>query len=252
MDLNCDMGEGYGPWRMGRDEEIMSYITSANVACGAHAGDPNVMSSTIRLAREHGVAVGAHPGYPDLNGFGRRNLPLDPAEVERWVLYQVGALYAIARSEGIDLSHVKPHGALYNAAAQQRPLADAVARAVKAFSHDLPLYCPPNSEMHVAASNLGVKVVREGFADRAYEPNGSLTDRSMPGSVHASPERAAQQALQFTQGWLQCRDGSRLAIEVDSICIHSDTPGAPDIVRAVRAAFEAKGIPISSPGSHAA
>jgi UPF0271 protein len=252
MDLNCDMGEGYGPWRMGRDEEIMPFITSANVACGAHAGDPNVMHATLRLAREHGVAVGAHPGYPDLIGFGRRNLPLDPAEVERWVLYQIGALYAIARSEGVDLSHVKPHGALYNAAAKQRPLADAIVRAVKAFSHGLPLYCPPNSQMHVAASNLGVKVIREGFADRAYEPNGSLTDRSIPGSVHASPERAAQQALQFTQGRVQCRDGSLLTIEVDSICVHSDTPGAPEIVRAVRAAFEEKGIRIAPPGSYAA
>ncbi len=252
MDLNCDMGEGYGPWRMGRDDEIMPFITSANVACGAHAGDPNVMSATVRLAREHGVAVGAHPGYPDLNGFGRRNMHLDPAEVERWVLYQIGALYAIARSEGVDLSHVKPHGALYNAATQQRPLADAIARAVRAFSRDFPLYCPPNSEMDHAATDLGVKVIKEGFADRAYEPNGSLTDRSIPDSVHASPGRAAGQALQFTQGWVQCRDGSRLTIEVNSICVHSDTPGAPDIVRAVRAALEAKGIPIRSPGSHAA
>lgn len=228
----------------------MPLITSANVACGAHAGDPNVMAATVRLARQHGVAVGAHPGYPDLNGFGRRALPLDTDEVMRWTSYQLGALYAIARSEGADLSHVKPHGALYNTAAKDPALADAIAAAMKAFSPDLLFFCPPGSEMHRAALDAGLKVAREGFADRAYEPNGSLMNRSLPGSVHTTRERVAEQALQLAEGWVLCSDGTRLSLEVETICIHSDTPGAPEMVRAVRAAFDKRGIPVERVSAH--
>lgn len=245
------MGEGYGPWQMGRDEEIMPFITSANVACGAHAGDPNVMAATVRLARKHGVAVGAHPGYPDLNGFGRRVLPLDPSEVGRWVSYQLGALYAIARSEGVELSHLKPHGALYNTAAKDQPLAEAIANAVKAFSGELLFFCPPGSEMHNAALKIGLNIVREGFADRAYEPSGSLMNRSKQSSVNTKPEQAVKQALQLAEGWVQCSDGKRLRLEVDSICIHSDTPGALEMVRAVRAAFVERGVPVECMKVHA-
>ena len=174
IDLNCDMGEGFGPWRMGRDEEIMPYITSANVACGAHAGDPNVMTATIRLAKKHGVAVGAHPGFPDLIGFGRRSLAMDAEEVERWVLYQIGALAALAKADGVSITHVKAHGALYNSAALDPKLAAGIVRATRAFSSEVYLFCPPGSEMDKQATELGVKVVREGFADRGYEPNGLL------------------------------------------------------------------------------
>jgi UPF0271 protein len=251
MDINCDMGEGFGPWQMGRDEEIMPFITSANVACGAHAGDPNAMAATVRLARKHGVAVGAHPGYPDLNGFGRRVLPIDPLEVGRWILYQLGALYAIARSEGVELSHVKPHGALYNAAAKDQALAEAIANAVKAFSTELLFFCPPGSEMHNAARKIGLSVTREGFADRAYEPSGLLMNRSSPGSVHTKPEQGVEQALQLAEGWVRCSDGTSLRLEVDSICIHSDTPGAPEMIRAVRAAFVKDGVPVERMKVHA-
>jgi UPF0271 protein len=251
MDINCDMGEGYGPWQMGRDEEIMPLITSANVACGAHAGDPNVMAATVRLARKYGVAVGAHPGYPDLNGFGRRVLPLDPSEVGRWISFQLGALYAIARSEGVELAHVKPHGALYNTAANDTALAVAIAGAVKTFSSELLFFCPPASEMYSAVLEKGLNVAREGFADRAYEPNGSLMNRSKPGSVHSLPERVAEQALQLAEGWVQCADGTVLLHEIETICIHSDTPGAPEMVRAVRAAFAGRGIPVGPVRAHA-
>ncbi len=250
IDLNCDMGEAYGPWRMGRDEEIMPHVTSANVACGAHASDPNVMAATVRLAKRHGVAVGAHPGYPDLNGFGRRVMPMDPTEVERWVLYQIGALYAIARAEGVELAHVKAHGALYNAAVRDRQLAEAIVRAVKSFSSNLPIFCPPNSEMHNSALAEGLSAVREGFADRGYEPNGSLMHRSLQGAVHSSPERAAMQALQLAEGWVLCHDGTRLDLAVDTVCVHSDTPGAPEIVQAVRLALIEHGVTVSSEAIH--
>ncbi len=246
LDLNCDMGEGYGPWHMGADSEIMPFITSANVACGAHAGDPQTMAATIRLAREHGVSVGAHPGYPDILGFGRRPLPIEPREVEEWILFQIGALYAIARSQGVELSHVKPHGALYNTAAKDANIASSIVRAVKTFSTDLVLYCPPNSQMDAQARLAGVKVVREGFADRGYEPNGSLMQRDLEGAVHHDPARATEQALQLAEGWVLCSDGSRLQMQVDTICIHSDSQGAPQMVQAVRHALEAKGIEVTS------
>ena len=245
IDINCDMGEGYGLWRMGPDEEIMPLITSANVACGAHAGDPNVMAATIRLAKSYDVAVGAHPSFPDLNGFGRRVLPLPAKEVKRWVLYQLGALAAIARAEGIELAHVKAHGALYNAAARDEPLAEAIVGAVKSFSAQLPLFCPPGSWMDLKGHELGVRIVREGFADRAYEPNGSLMDRSKPGSVHRDPERAARQALQLVNGSVTATDGSVLPLKVETICVHSDTQGSTDILRAIRELFQAEGIDVA-------
>ena len=250
IDLNCDMGEGYGAWGMGHDEDIMPLITSANVACGSHAGDPNVMAATVKLARAHGVAVGAHPGYPDLAGFGRRVIPLAPGEIERWVLFQIGALHAIARAEGVEISHVKPHGALYNAAARDRTIAGAIVDAIRSFSTNLLLYCPPGSEMSNVASSRGITIVKEGFADRAYEPDGSLTNRSIEGAVYDAPEQGVQQALQLAEGWVSCRDGTRLKLEVKTICVHSDTPGAADFMRKIRNALESRGKVVQAPHRH--
>jgi len=236
------MGESFGTWRKGADEAIMPYITSANIACGAHAGDPDTMAATVRLARSHGVAVGAHPGYPDLIGFGRRPMSLSRDELIHRLLFQLGALWAIARGEGLELSHVKPHGALYNSACTDLDLALAVVDALAAFSAGLPLVGLPASRLEQAAHQKGIPFMREGFADRAYEPDGSLRDRRRPGSLLASPEEAAAQAVQLARGSVRCYDGSKLTLNIDTICIHGDTPGAADIAARVRGALEAEGI----------
>lgn len=249
IDINCDMGEGFGAWRLAPDEEIMPLVTSANVACGAHAGDPNVMAATIRLAKQYAVAVGAHPSYPDLNGFGRRVMPMHPDEVKRWVLYQLGALAALARAEGVELAHVKPHGALYNEGAKNASLAGAIVSAVKAFSTDVPLFCLPGSLIEQAGREASLKIVREGFADRAYEPNGSLMDRSREGAVHSDPQVAAQQALQLVHGAVDCAGGTRLALEVETICVHSDTHGSVGILRAIRELFDREQIQVAAVGA---
>lgn len=247
IDLNADMGESFGAWRMGQDEVLMPHITSANVACGAHAGDPSVMTATIRLARQHGVAVGAHPGYADLQGFGRRAIAMAADEVTALVLYQIGALWGIARSEGVELRHVKPHGALYNSAASDRRLADAIARAVRQFSPSLLFFCLAGSEMEAAGREQGLQVARESFADRAYEPSGFLASREKHGSVLSSPEQAAYQALRLASGTVIALDGSELSLQVDTICIHGDTPGADAIARSVRAALEGVGYQVAAP-----
>jgi UPF0271 protein len=242
------MGESFGVWRLGRDAEVMPHITSANVACGLHAGDPAVMLATVRLARRHGVSVGAHPGFPDLQGFGRRAMRLSADEIRGYVLYQLGALWAIARSEGVDLGHIKPHGALYNIAAVDRSIAEPIAEAVARFSRNLPLYCLPSSELEAAGVENGLQTVPEGFVDRAYEPNGSLVDRSQTGAVAAEPPQAVHQALSLARGEVVCRDGSVLKLSVRTLCVHGDTPGAPDIAREVRAALLADGYSLTAPG----
>jgi 5-oxoprolinase (ATP-hydrolysing) subunit A len=247
IDLNCDMGESFGMWRMGQDAEVMPHITSANVACGAHAGDPSVMLATVRLAKQYGVSLGAHPGFPDLHGFGRRSMRLSAEEIEASLLYQIGALWAIARSEGVALSHVKPHGALYNMAAGDPLMADAVARAVARFSRELLLYCVPKSESEASARAHNLVPIPEGFVDRAYEPNGSLVDRSLPGAVANQPSEAARQALDLASGNVTCRDGSLLELQVQTLCVHGDTTGAPEIAQAVKAALVKAGYEVRSP-----
>src|SRR5438874_2375935 len=183
IDLNCDMGESFGPWKMGSDAEVMPHITSANIARGAHAGDPNVMAATVALARQHGVAIGAHPGFPDLQGFGRREIRFSADEILNMVLYQIGALWAIARAAGVELHHVKPHGALYNMACVDAAMARPIVQAVRAFSPALAVYCLPASRLEEEALQEGLIAIPEGFVDRAYEPNGSLVDRNRPGAV---------------------------------------------------------------------
>jgi UPF0271 protein len=246
IDLNCDMGESFGAYTIGADAEVMASISSANVACGYHGGDPAVMRRTVSLAREAGVAVGAHPGFQDLAGFGRREMHLAPQEIEDMVLYQIGALAAIARSEGVRLQHVKAHGALYNMAAKDRALADAIARAVAAFDRSLILFGLPNSELTRAGDSSGLRVVSEGFADRAYEPDGSLTPRSRAGAVLHDTEAVVQRAVRMAvDGRVAAIDGSEMVMRVETICTHGDTPGAQALTRALRAGLERAGVVIA-------
>jgi UPF0271 protein len=241
MDLNADLGESFGRWTLGDDERLVEQITSANVACGFHAGDFVVMERTVALCQRAGVAVGAQPGYPDLLGFGRRPMAFEPAEVESMVRYQIGALEAFCRAHGVDLHHVKPHGALYNQSAGDAALAAAIARATARFSRSLPLYGLASSQpMAQAAADAGIRFVPEAFADRRYLPDGSLQPRSQAGSLITDPEVAAAQAASIAaDGAVVAVDGSRVAIRAETICCHGDTPGAVEIATAVRAALGA-------------
>jgi 5-oxoprolinase (ATP-hydrolysing) subunit A len=235
------MGESFGPWKLGDDEAIMPHITSANVACGAHAGDPDVMAATVRLAMRFGVAVGAHPGYPDLKGFGRRQLALSRDEIVTMLLFQLGALWAIARGEGAEVAHVKPHGALYNSACADPALAGAVVEAIWRFSPSMPLVGLPYSQLERAAGERDLPYLREGFADRAYEPNGSLRDRKLAGALLTDPAKAAAQAVGLASGSVTTHDGTLKELDVDTICIHGDTLGAPQIALQVNQALKAAG-----------
>jgi 5-oxoprolinase (ATP-hydrolysing) subunit A len=243
MDINCDMGESFGRYTLGNDAALMPLITSANIACGLHAGDALVMHKTIRLAKSSGVAVGAHPGYPDLQGFGRRSMEMSPEEVEALVLYQLGALAGFARAEKVELVHVKPHGALYNQAARDRSLARAIARAVAGFSMELILVGLAGSQLVAAGEEVGLKTASEGFPERGYMPDGSLMPRKMPGAVLDSPAEAAAQALRLAREGIEAITGR---VKVDTLCIHGDNPGALEIAGAVRQALLASGVEIKS------
>jgi UPF0271 protein len=245
IDINCDMGESYGKWQMGHDEEVMAFISSANIACGGHAGDPSVMERTVLLARHHGVAVGAHPGYPDLIGFGRRVLPLSSDELRLSILAQVGALYAIAHSCGVDLAHIKPHGALYNRACTSELEARAIAAAVYKFSTSLPLFCPPGSQMEACAREIGLETIPEGFIDRHYEPNGLLADRNITGAVLGSPEEAAQQALLLASGTVIARGSIPISMPVRTLCVHGDNPAILELLTATSFALRSAGYEIA-------
>ena len=248
MDLNADLGESYGHWTLGDDAALVRPLTSANLACGFHAGDFRVMEATVALCRDAGVAVGAQPGYPDLLGFGRRPLPFPPDEVESLVRYQIGALEAFCRAAGVELRHVKPHGALYNAAAADPALAAAVARATARFSQDLLLFGLASSEpMASAAADAGLRFVPEAFADRAYLPDGGLQPRSENGSVIDDPAVAAERAVAIAAGAVTAVDGSRVSLRAESICCHGDTPGAVAIATAVRSALDRAGIAVAAP-----
>ena len=245
IDLNCDLGESFGRWTLGQDAELMESISSCNVACGFHAGDPDVMRRTVRLAKENGIAIGAHPGLPDLVGFGRRTMSVTPQEVESLVLYQVGALAAIARAEGASLRHVKAHGALYNMAIRDRPLADAIARAVAAFDSSLLLFGLPGSELLRAGEAAGLAVAAEGFADRAYEPDGSLTPRSLPDAVIHDPDAVVARAvLMAREGVVVARNGEEVPMRVATICTHGDTPGSHLLTRRLREGLAQQGIKV--------
>jgi UPF0271 protein len=243
LDLNCDMGESFGRYTLGDDEAIMPFITSANIACGMHAGDPVVIRQTVRLAKQHGVAIGAHPGWPDLQGFGRREMSLAPDEVEAFVLYQIGALAAFTKSENGELRHVKPHGALYNQAAKDRNLADAIAGAVKRFSGDLILVGLAGSGLIEAGIEVGLRVANEGFPDRNYNPDGTLVSRKQANAIIGSPEEVAAHAVKLAQEGI---DFSGRRIRIDTLCLHGDNPHAAQNARLVREALEQAGIKTAS------
>lgn len=247
VDLNADVGEAFGAWSMGDDAGILACVSSANVACGFHAGDPQVMDRTVALCARLGIAVGAHPGYFDLRGFGRRPLAADPAEVEADVLYQVGALAAFARAHGAPLVHVKPHGALYNQAAGDEALARAVARAVARAGRDLVLVgLSSSSLMRRAAEAEGLRFAAEAFADRRYEADGSLQSRQLEGAVLTDSRAVAAQALSIVRdGFAIAADASRVPLRADTLCLHGDTPGAALNARHVRASLAAAGIRIA-------
>ncbi|MGC9395328.1 MAG: LamB/YcsF family protein [Anaerolineae bacterium] len=249
IDLNCDMGESFGRYTLGDDAAMLDVVTSANLACGLHAGDPTVMQVTVALAARKGVAVGAHPGYPDLQGFGRRAIALTPAEIEATVLYQIGALAGFARAAGVPLVHVKPHGALYNIAACDRAVAQAIARAVAAFDPDLIVVTLPDSALAHAAQMAGLRVACEGFADRAYCEDGSLVPRAEPGAVIHDPSQATARAIRMvTRREVEAITGKVVPLHIDTLCIHGDTPGAVAIAAALRSALEAEGVVVAPLG----
>jgi len=247
IDLNSDLGESFGPWPMGQDELLMASITSANIACGFHAGDPTVMRRTIALAKQHGVAVGAHPGFQDLVGFGRREMQASAAEVEDLVLYQLAAVAGMANAQGVQLQHVKAHGALYNMAARDPVLAGAIARAVAAFDRSLILFGLPNSALLREGERAGLTVAAEIFADRSYDPDGSLTSRRTPGSVIHDAKTVVARAVRMVQTRsVEATDGSSIALAADTVCLHGDTPGAAELAGKVRTALEAAGITVAA------
>jgi 5-oxoprolinase (ATP-hydrolysing) subunit A len=249
IDLNADVGESLGPWPMGDDERLIPLVTSVNVACGAHAGDPLTIARTIKLAIDHGVAVGAHPGYPDLIGFGRRDLDMTSAELQASVVYQVGAVAAIARSLGTELRHVKPHGALYNRAARDPAVAETIAAAIRRSAPELVLVGLAGSALIDAGVAAGLQVASEAFADRAYEANGTLRSRRLAGAILATPAAAAAQAVSIVRdGRVTSHGGRPVAVHADTICIHGDTPGAADYGAAVRAALAEAGVTIAALG----
>lgn len=236
IDLNCDLGEASG-----NDAALMPHITSANIACGFHAGSPAVMQATVRLAKQYSVYIGAHPGWPDLEGFGRREMSFSMEEVEALVLYQIGALAAIARAEGAELRHVKPHGALYNQAAVNAALAESVARAVKRFSRDLILVGLAGSSLVECARGIGLSAASEAFPDRAYNPDGTLMPRNLPGAVLHNPAAVAANAVRLA------REGIRFGEKVifpDTLCLHGDNETAAENARLVREALAAAGIAV--------
>jgi UPF0271 protein len=242
IDLNSDMGESYGAYTIGADEEVLRWVTSANVACGWHGGDPSVMRRTIQRAKELGVRVGAHPSYPDLLGFGRRVMQITREEARDYILYQIGALRAFAEALGVRLQHVKPHGAMYNAAVKDQELSLGIAEGVADAGGDLILVGLPGSELIKAGEEVGLRVAREAFSDRAYNEDGTLVSRKIAGSLITDPEAVAERVFGFTRGTVKAITGKEIRIEADTICLHGDTPEAGAIARRVRERLEAAGI----------
>jgi 5-oxoprolinase (ATP-hydrolysing) subunit A len=252
VDLNCDMGESFGAWSMGADAEVLEHVSSANIACGFHAGDPAIMHRTVADALARGVAVGAHPSLPDLQGFGRRIMRVTPDEVYDLVLYQVGALAGFCRALGGRLAHVKAHGALYNMAAKDAVLADAVACAARDFDPSLVLFGLAGSELVRAGRNVGLRVANEVFADRSYQQDGTLTPRARPDAMIRDLSAAlAQVERMIREGRVRALDGSDVAVEPDTICIHGDEPGALAFARELRGLLARLGVAVRAPASDA-
>ncbi|HET9506053.1 MAG TPA: 5-oxoprolinase subunit PxpA [Hymenobacter sp.] len=248
IDLNCDMGESFGAWTLGHDAALMPYLTSANIACGFHAGDPAVMRQTVRLALQHGVAIGVHPGLPDLVGFGRRNMDISADEAFEMTVYQLGALHAVARAEGGVLHHLKPHGALYNMAATNAALAQAIAEAVYKVQPELVLYGLAGSELTKAGERIGLRTAHEVFADRTYQANGTLTPRRQPDALITSAEAAIAQVLRMVQeGRVRTQQGSEIAIKANTICLHGDGAHALEFAQQLSQALRAAGVTLARP-----
>ena len=247
VDLNSDVGESFGRYKIGMDERLIPLISSANAACGFHAADPVVMEKTVRLAADAGVQIGAHPGLPDLMGFGRRNLSLSAEEARAYTLYQLGALAAFLHPYGVKLQHVKPHGAMYNQAAKDPRMAEAIARAVRALGEGVILMGLAGSAFESAAAEAGVPFAAEAFVDRGYRPDGSLVPRSQPGAFIRDPKEAAARMVKLVkEGIVTAADGSTLRLKARSICVHGDNPDAVEMARAVRAALEKEGIAVQA------
>ncbi|MEO8007964.1 MAG: 5-oxoprolinase subunit PxpA [Betaproteobacteria bacterium] len=247
LDLNCDMGEGFGAWKMGDDAALLDHVTSANIACGFHAGDPGTIHRTVKLALEKGVTVGAHPSLPDLQGFGRRNMNVSAEEAYDMVLYQIGALAGFAAACGGKLAHVKPHGALYNMAAKDARLARAIARAVRDFDAALVLFALAGSELVRAGAQAGLKTVNEVFADRTYQADGSLTPRTQPDAmIHDADAAIAQVRRMVREGRVRSQQGGDVPVQPDTLCIHGDAPGAVDFAKRIRQALDADGVRVAA------
>ena len=245
VDLNCDMGESFGPYTLGQDEALLDWVSSANVACGFHAGDPRTIGETVALAQERGVAIGAHPSFPDLVGFGRRDMVMTSDEVSTDLLYQVGALDAFCRTAGTPLRHIKPHGALYNRIAVDTTLARAFAQTIALYERHLVIVGLPNSAIERAAKTAGVPFAREVFADRAYNADGTLVSRRIAGAIITDPTQVARRAVRMVlRGKVTTLTGDEIELQPDTICLHGDTPGALDLARTLRGALEANGVTI--------
>ncbi len=247
IDLNADLGESYGPWTMGNDAAMLELLSSANVACGGHASDPETMFLTLGLAKKNNVVVGAHPGYPDKEGFGRRRLPCTTAEVERFVAAQIGALMGVGALAGVKVRYVKAHGALSNLASEERAVADAIARAVRAIDRDLPLLAIAGTQLEDAGRGAGLPVFSEIFADRAYMPSGHLVSRSRPDALIEDADFAANRLLKFIEtGHMPTVDGGSIALPAHSICVHGDNVHAVGMARQIRKSLEAAGVTVQS------
>ncbi|MEV6430752.1 5-oxoprolinase subunit PxpA [Nocardia sp. NPDC051463] len=247
LDLNSDLGEGFGAWTMGDDAAMLDIVTSANIACGFHAGDPSIMRRTCALAVERGVRIGAHVGYRDLAGFGRRAITMAPAELRDEVLYQIGSLDAFARAAGDRVRYVKPHGALYHSASKERALADAVLAALAEYERELALLGPAGTQLERAAADAEIPFVGEGFADRAYTPSGTLATRGTPGAVLQPNEAVAQAVSIAMSGTARTVDGSgQVSVSATSICVHGDSPAAVEMARRIRAALDDVGVPVGA------
>lgn len=243
VNINADIGESFGAWRKGDDAGVMPLINSANIACGFHAGDPTVMSDTVALALRHGVSIGAHPGYPDLQGFGRRPMRMALRDIETMIAYQVGALMGVAAMHGARVTHVKPHGALHNLGSTDLEVATAMARGVKAVDRDLIYVGLAHTAIEKAARAEGLRFAVEGYIDRMYDEDGNITDRRNPDAVHRDPARAAAQAVAMVvEGVIVTREGRRIPVEVDSLCLHGDEPTARAVGGAAVAALRAAGV----------
>ena len=247
IDLNCDMGESFGPWQMGNDRAVLEHVSSANVACGFHAGDPRTMRATVEAAFAKGVAVGAHPGFPDLQGFGRRPMTLTRDEAYDSVLYQIGALAGFARAAGGRLSHVKAHGMLYNMAAKDATLAQAIAEAVRDFDRELVFFGLAGSELVRAAHKAGLRTAGEVFADRSYQDDGTLTPRSQPGAMIEDVEVSVAQVKRMVlEGVVRSVGGKDVPVKADTLCIHGDQPGAVAFARRIRDELAREGVEVKA------